>query len=468
MTDPFMDENFLLGNRFAEELYHRFSETLPIIDYHGHLLPRDIAEDRRFENLTQIWLAGDHYKWRAMRAAGVDERFITGNAPDRDKFFKWAEVVPLILRNPLFHWTRLELGIFGISGRLLDPSTAPAIWEECSARLAEPGFSARGLLRRMNVEVLCTTDDPVEPLEYHAAMGADQGLGAKVLPAFRPDRALDVEDPAAFAAYARRLGQAANIEIGGWPAFLDALRSRHDHFHRHGCRLSDHGLETLFADDYTEADVLRSFAALLAGKPIAPALAVEFKSALLHEFAIMDWESGWVQQFHLGALRNVNSRLGRALGPDTGFDAIGDFEQVRPLARFLDRLDADNKLAKTIVYNLNPRDNEAVAALLGAFQDGTVPGRMQWGAAWWFQDHKDGLTRHIETLSSLGLLGGFVGMPTDSRSFLSFRRHEYFRRILCGILGDDMEKGFIPRDMELIGGLVRDIGCFNAQRYFGF
>jgi len=468
MPSPFMDANFLLRNRFAEELYHRFAEPLPIIDYHGHLSPRDIAEDRRFENLTRIWLAGDHYKWRALRAAGVDERFITGDAPDREKFMKWAEIVPLTLRNPLYHWTHLELRLFGITGRLLDPSTAPAIWEECNARLGEREFSARGILRRMNVQVLCTTDDPADTLEFHAAMAADPDWGIKVLPTFRPDRALAVEDPVAFAAYVRRLGQAANIDILDWRAFLEALRSRHDHFHRQGCRLSDHGLETLFAEDYKEADISRAFAALLAGKPIDPTSTIQFKSALLHEFAVMDWERGWVQQFHLGALRNVNSRMEQALGPDTGYDAIGDFEQVRPLAHFLDRLDVENKLAKTIVYNLNPRDNEAIAALLGAFQDGAVPGKMQWGAAWWFLDQKDGLTRHIETLSSLGLLSFFVGMLTDSRSFLSFPRHEYFRRMLCAILGEDMDKGLLPQDMDLIGGMVRDIGYFNAKRYFGF
>lgn len=468
MIRPFMDANFLLGNRFAEELYHRFAEPLPIIDYHGHLSPRDIAEDRRFENLTQIWLAGDHYKWRVLRAAGVDERFITGDAPDRDKFLKWAEIVPLTLRNPLYHWTHLELRLFGIAGRLLDPSTAPAIWEECNARLAEPGFSARGILRRMNIEVLCTTDDPVDSLEYHAAMRAEPGLGVKVLPTFRPDRALAIENPDAFAAYVCRLGRAANIDIRGWRDFLEALRSRHEHFHRHGCRLSDHGLEILFAEDYKEADASRAFAALMAGKPIAPFPAFQFKSALLFELAVMDWERGWVQQFHLGALRNVNSRMERILGPDTGYDAIGDFEQVHPLARFLDRLDAENKLAKTIVYNLNPRDNEAIVALLGAFQDGTVPGKMQWGAAWWFLDQKDGLTRQIETLSSLGLLSCFVGMLTDSRSILSFPRHEYFRRILCAILGQDMEKGFIPQDSDAAGGMVGDVCYFNAKRYFGF
>jgi len=468
MTSPLIDDNFLLGNRFGEELYHRFAEPLPIIDYHGHLSPRDIAEDRRFENLTQIWLAGDHYKWRAMRAAGVDEKFITGDAPDYHKYLKWAEVVPQTLRNPLYHWTHLELRLFGITGRLLDPSTAPAIWEECNARLAEREFSAQGILRRMQVEVLCTTDDPADSLEFHAAMAADPAFGVTVRPAFRPDRALAVEDPAAFAAYMSRLSRAANVEIRDWRSLIEALRSRHGVFHRHGCRLSDHGLETLYAEEYREDDVALVIAALLEGTPIDPAAARRFKSALLYEFAVMDWERGWVQQFHLGALRSVNPRMERILGPDAGFDAIGDFEQIRPLARFLARLDAENRLAKTIVYNLNPRDNEAFAALLGAFQDGPAAGKMQWGAAWWFLDQRDGMTRHIETLSSLGLLSRFVGMLTDSRCFLSFSRHEYFRRILCGILGADMEKGLVPRDMELIGGMLRDISYANAKRYFGF
>jgi glucuronate isomerase len=468
MMREFLDENFLLDNGRAEELYHGFAEPLAIIDYHGHLPPRDIAQDRRFENLTRLWLAGDHYKWRALRAAGIDERFITGDASDKDKFLKWAEVVPQTLRNPLYHWAHLELKRLGLGVRRLDPSTAESVWEEANALLARPEYSARGLLRRMKVEVLCTTDDPLDALDDHAALEADPTAGVRVLPTFRPDRLLAVEDPAAFAAYARLLGRAAGVEVRDWRTLMEALRARHDHFHGRGCRLSDHGLETVPAEDFTEKEASVAAESLLAGRPVEAPVAARFKSALLHECAVMDWERGWAQQLHLGARRNVNSRMGRILGPDTGFDAMGDFPQIGPLARFLDRLDAESRLARTIVYNHNPRDNEAVAALLGAFQDGTAAGKMQWGAAWWFLDQKDGLTRHLEALSSLGLLGRFVGMLTDSRSFLSFPRHEYFRRLLCGLLGADMEKGLLPDDLELVGGLVRDVCYFNAKRYFGF
>jgi glucuronate isomerase len=469
MARPFIDENFLLSDSFARELYHSFAGPMPIIDFHGHLPAVEIAADRRFENLTRLWLAGDHYKWRAMRTAGVEERFITGDAADRDKFLKWAETVPQTLGNPLYHWTHLELNrCLGITDRRLGPDTAAGIWEEGRALLAGPEFSARGILRKMNVEVLCTTDDPADSLENHAAMQAEPDLGFKVFPTFRPDKALAVENPAAWAAYLRKLGEAAGMEIQDWRGFVEALGTRHDFFHDHGCRISDHGLEAVVADDYQEADLADAFRRIRAGSSLAPHSARQFKSAVLHELAVMDAGRGWVQQFHLGALRNINSRMRSGLGADAGFDGIGDFEQVHPLARFLDRLDSKNKLAKTIVYNLNPRDNEAIAVLLGAFQDGSLAGKMQWGAAWWFLDQKDGITRHIEVLSNMGLLSRFVGMVTDSRSFLSFPRHEYFRRILCGRLGREMEEGRLPHDIELIGNMVRGICGLNARRYFDF
>jgi glucuronate isomerase len=469
VSKPFIHADFMLATEQARELYYSFAEPLPIIDYHCHLSPKDIAEDRRFENLTRIWLAGDHYKWRAMRAAGVDERFITGAASDWEKFEKWAETVPRTLRNPLYHWTHLELKRpFGIDDRLLGPETAGSIWDDCNEKLARPGFTTRGILRQMNVEVVCTTDDPLDDLRHHRMLMDAADFPVRVVPAFRPDRAMAVENPEDFSKYVGLLGLAADVEVRSFTDFLEALRNRHDHFHDKGCRVSDHGLETIYAEDYTDADIRKAFDKAAAGKALAPHAVLQFKSAMLCEFAVMDWEKGWTQQFHLGALRNANSRMMRTLGPDTGFDSIGDFEVARPLAMFLDRLDSDNKLARTILYNLNPRDNEALAAMTGVFQDGSVPGKIQFGPAWWFLDQADGMTKQIEALSNMGLLGQFVGMTTDSRSFLSYPRHEYFRRLLCNILGGDMKRGLLPDDLELVGSIVRDICYFNAKRYFRF
>jgi len=467
-AEVFIHEDFLLETDEAKTLYHAFAENLPIIDFHCHLSPKDIAENRRFDNLTRIWLAGDHYKGRALRAAGVDERFITGAATDWEKFEKWAETVPKTLGNPLYHWTHLELKRpFGI-GLLLNPSTAKSVWEECRAKLATDDFTAQGILRRMNVEAVCTTDDPVDDLRYHEMLKNTKEFPVSVYPAFRPDKAMAIEDPEAFSKYIGALSRAAGMDVHSYISFLQALRRRHDHFHSMGCRVSDHGLETIFAEDYTEAEVRRAFAAALAGKTLAPHVILQFKSAMLYEFAVMDWEKGWVQQFHLGALRNANTRLTQTLGPDSGFDSIGDFEQARPLAKFLDRLDAENKLAKTILYNLNPRDNEVMASMTGNFQDGACPGKIQFGPAWWFLDQMDGMTKQIRVLSNMGLLSQFVGMTTDSRSFLSYPRHEYFRRLLCRILGGDMKQGLLPHDLDLVGALVWDICHSNAKRYFGF
>ena len=469
MTSPFLDDNFLLSTRQAQELYHGYAERLPVIDYHCHLSPGDIAGNRRFDNLTQIWLQGDHYKWRAMRTCGVEERFITGDSSDWEKFERWAATVPRTLRNPLYHWTHLELKRpFGIQDRLLNPSTARSIWEICNAKLAQPDYSTRGILRQMNVEVVCTTDDPVDSLEYHAKMRNDPDLAVRVIPAFRPDKAMAVDEPARFLSYVNSLAQAADAEIMRFDDFLAALRKQHDFFHQNGCRLSDHGIESMYAEEYTDHDVRTAFDRLLAGKTLKQIEILQFKSAMLYEFALMDWEKGWTQQFHLGALRNTNSRMVRTLGPDTGYDSIGDFELARPLAKFLDRLDTGDRLAKTILYNLNPRDNELMASMIGNFQDGTIPGKVQYGAAWWFLDQMDGMKKQMEALSNMGLLSQFVGMVTDSRSFLSYPRHEYFRRLLCRILGEDMQRGLLPDDMELVGKMVSDISYFNAKRYFGF
>lgn len=467
MRKEFIHEDFLLESTSASTLYHSYARSLPIIDYHCHLSPKDIAGNKQFANLTQIWLYGDHYKWRAMRACGIDERFITGNASDWEKFEMWARTVPKTIRNPLYHWTHLELKRpFGISGTLLNEKTAKGIWNTCNKKLAQAGFSAQGILKRMNVEVVCTTDDPIDSLEYHEAYSKNGNGFTRMIPAFRPDKAMAVENPAAFYLYLQELENAAGIEIKNFDRFIEAIRVRHSFFHAHGCRLSDHGLETVYAENYSESDIQSVFKKLMKQKPLAAGEILKFKSAMLVEFGIMDHEKGWVQQFHLGALRNNNRRMLNELGPDTGYDSIGDFEIARPLAKFLDKLDAQNSLAKTILYNLNPRDNELIATMIGNFQNGTVAGKMQYGASWWFLDQLDGMRKQIEALSTMGILSQFVGMLTDSRSFLSFPRHEYFRRLLCNILGGEMEKGLIPNDMKLIGGIVRDVCYLNAKKYF--
>jgi glucuronate isomerase len=466
---PLIHENFLLQSKAAQELYHGFAKDIPIIDYHCHVPPAQIAEDKRFENITKIWLYGDHYKWRAMRLNGVDERFCTGEASDREKFMKWAETVPHTLRNPLYHWTHMELNRpFGIHGRLLNPKTAESIWEECNEELARPEFSCRGIIKQMNVACICTTDDPVDSLEHHKKIAEDASFDVPVLPAWRPDKGMAVEDPKAFNAWVDKLAAASNTDIRDFGSYIRAIRTRHDFFHSMGCRLSDHGIETAYAVDCTDAEIKEMFDLLRAGKPLRPPEVRKFKSGMLYHFGIMDAEKGWVQQYHFGALRNNNTRRFDLLGPDTGFDSIGDFEIAKPLSRLLDRLDHEGKLAKTILYNLNPRDNELLAAMCGNFAEGGVPGKMQFGSGWWFLDQKDGMERQLTALSNMGLLRRFVGMLTDSRSFLSYTRHEYFRRVLCNLLGDDMEKGLIPNDMALVGGMVKDICYNNAAAYFGF
>lgn len=469
MPDVFITENFLLQNDVAVRLYHEFARDMPIIDYHCHLPPRQIAEDHRFENLTQIWLYGDHYKWRAMRANGVAERYCTGDAPDREKFQKWAETVPKTLRNPLYHWTHLELKRpFGISDRLLNPETAEGIWNDCNAKLARDDFSCRGIMRQMNVVLVCTTDDPVDSLEHHAAIAADRSFPIRVLPAFRPDKGMAVESPEVFRDWVVRLAEASNVEIKDFRTYLDAIRRRHDYFHSRGCRLSDHGVETLYAEDYTDSQIDAIFRKVHGGGRLDAEEIARFQSAMLYEFALLDHEKGWTQQYHVGALRSNNTRFFRAIGPDTGFDSIGDLQVAHPLSRFLDRLDRDDRLAKTILYNLNPADNDVFATMIGNFQDGSTPGKMQFGSGWWFLDQKDGMEKQLNSLSNQGLLSRFVGMLTDSRSFLSYTRHEYFRRILCNLLGTEIQQGLLPNEVELIGQMVQDICYNNAAAYFGF
>lgn len=465
---PFLNDNFLLHTQAAQQLYHEYAAPMPIIDYHNHLPPQQIAANWQFENLTQVWLYGDHYKWRAMRAQGIPERYCTGDATDWEKFEKWAETAPYTLRNPLYHWTHLELRRYFGLAQLLSPATARAIYEQAGELLRQPDFTTRGLLRRMNVQALCTTDDPADNLEWHRQMAAEPNSGLLMLPAYRPDRAMAVEDPIAFNAWTDKLAAAADVHIVHYDHFITALKRRHDFFADNGARLSDHGLETIYAANYTRTAVMAAFDKLRAGSSLSPEEIAAIKSDLLYEFAVWDWEKGWTQQFHLGALRNNNTRALRQLGPDTGWDSIGDFSQARALSRFLDRLDNENKLTRTILYNLNPADNEVMATMTGNFNDGSIPGKVQFGAAWWFLDQKDGMEKQLNALSNMGLLSRFIGMLTDSRSFLSYPRHEYFRRILCNLLGQEIERGELPADFPWIGEIVRDICYRNAAKYFGF
>ena len=465
----FLSEDFLLRTETAKTLYHQFARDMPILDYHCHLPVEDIAEDRQFQNLTEIWLNGDHYKWRAMRANGVSERFITGDATDFEKFEAWAATVPKTLRNPLYTWTHLELKrCFGIADKMLNPATAGELYDACTEMLRTDEFSTRGILRRMNVNLLCTTDDPVDDLSHHLTISEDRSFQIKVLPAFRPDKAMAVDAPDVFNRWVDRLAMASSVNIIDYDAFLDALSNRHDYFHQMGCRLSDHGLEQIYTEDYSADEIVRIFLKIRNGHLLQRQEILQFKSAVLLELARMDADKNWVQQFHLNALRNVNSRALKALGSDTGYDTMGDFDVARSLAKFLDILDSDYKLTKTIIYNLNPADNDLIAAMIGNFQDGTIPGKIQMGSAWWFNDQKHGIERQLNALSNSGLLSRFVGMLTDSRSFLSYPRHEYFRRILCNLLGNDVENGELPDDIELIGNMVKDICYYNAVNYFGF
>jgi glucuronate isomerase len=461
----FITDDFLLHSEVARELYHDHAKHQPIFDYHCHLPPDQIAVNRRFDNLYQIWLEGDHYKWRAMRSNGVAERFCTGDASDREKFGAYARTVPRTLRNPLYHWTHLELlRYFGIDD-LLDESTADSVWQRANEKLA--GIGVHDLLTRSRVAVVCTTDDPTDTLEHHRRIREEGTLATRVYPTFRPDKALTVDQPAAFNAWADKLSAASGIDCGTLGAFLDALKQRHDFFHQMGGRLSDHGLNAVDADDCSEREAARIFGEARAGGQVTLAEAAGFRSFMMIFFGHLDAEKGWTKQLHLGALRNNNSRLLRTLGPDTGFDSIGDQPQAAALARYLDRLDRDDRLPKTVLYNLNPADNYLFGTMIGNFQDGTVPGKLQFGSGWWFLDQKEAMEWQLNSLSNLGLLSRFVGMLTDSRSFLSYTRHEYFRRILCNLIGRDVINGELPRDMALLGQMVRDICYGNARDYFG-
>ena len=464
--NSYITEDFLLHSPTARELYHGVASRLPIFDYHTHLPPDQIASDHRFGNLFDVWLAGDHYKWRAMRTNGVPERLCTGDAPPRDKFQAWAETVPATLRNPLHHWTHLELLRTFDIGILLDGSTAAEVWDRANEKLAAPGFTVHGLLERSNVAAVCTTDDPSDTLEHHRRVREENKLATRVFPTFRPDKALAVDQPAAFQLWIEKLSAASGHACASFQDFLDAIESRHAFFHAEGCRLSDHGLSHCFGDPCPAAEAAAIYARARDGQAATPAEHDAFGAFLLVFFGRLDASRGWVKQLHLGAQRNNNSRLLRALGPDTGFDSIGDWPQTARLARYLDALDSTNELPKTILYNLNPADNYAMATMIGNFQDGSHAGKIQFGSGWWFLDQKEGMEWQLNALSNLGLLSRFVGMLTDSRSFLSYPRHEYFRRILCNLIGTEADRGELPRDQELLGCLVRNVCFENAKSYF--
>ncbi len=469
----FINKDFMLQTKTARKLYHEHAESMPIIDYHCHLVPQQIAENIQFRDITQLWLVdghyGDHYKWRAMRGNGVSEDYLTGGKYSAwETFQKWAETVPYTMRNPLYHWTHLELSrVFGID-KLLCPATAREIFDECNAKLATPEFRGQALIRKFNVETVCTTDDPADDLRWHK-MIAEHPFGTKVIPAWRPDKAMAIEDPKAYKAYLEQLGAAAGMEIDSYADLLEALKKRHDFFASMGCKLSDHGLETFYADDYKELEIEAIFKLVLLGKRPSETELNKFRSAFLHDMAVMDAESGWAQQFHVGAIRNNNSKMFGLVGPDTGFDAIHDLPTAAAGHKFLNRLASEDKLAKTILYCLNPKDNEVMMTMAYTFNDGTVPGKMQFGSGWWFLDQEIGMRRQMDALSVLGLFSRFVGMLTDSRSFISYPRHEYFRRILCDVLGKDIEEGKLPAsEMDTIGRMVEDICYNNAKNYFNF
>ena len=467
-TRPFINDDFMLNNEYARELYHESAAGMPVIDYHCHLVPKMIADNHRFEDLTDVWLGGDHYKWRAMRGNGVSEDYITGSRSSYEKFEKWAETVPYTMRNPLYHWTHLELArVFGVY-ETLNPSNTRRIYDECTEKLRTEEYRGQELIKKFNVKVVCTTDDPADSLEHHKRIN-DNPFGVKVLPAWRPDKAMMIEDPAGYKEYICKLCEVSDTEINDYQDLLNALRKRHDFFHDLGSRLSDHGLDTFYAEDFEMEEIDMIFRQTLKGQTPTAGEVRKFRSAILLDFARMDHEKGWAQQFHIGAIRNNNTRMFNSIGPDTGYDAIHDERCAAAGHKFLDRLALEDKLTKTILYNLNPKDNEVLAAMAYTFNDGTCPGKMQLGAGWWFLDQEDGMKKQMNALSSLGLLSRFVGMLTDSRSFISYPRHEYFRRILCNMIGEDIENGKLPKsEMSFIHQMIKDISYNNAERYFGF
>ncbi len=465
-ANTFIHDNFLLENKYAEELYHNYSKNQPIIDYHNHLNPQFIAEDKIFDNITNVWINGDHYKWRAMRTLGINEQFVTGNGSDKDKFLNWAKTVPYTMRNPLYHWTHLELARYFDIYDLLNEKSAEKIYIETSEKINSQAYSTQNLLKKVNAELVCTTEDPIDTLEFHQKF-ANNSTGIKMSTAFRPDKAILIANDG-YNAYLDTLGDVSGVAINTYADLQSALRNRIEFFNANGCKLSDHGLNQIDFEEFTETEVSAIFKKKRENRIISPEEALKFQSAILIFLSETYHEFGWVQQFHLGALRNNNARMHRILGPDTGWDSIGDYPQAQKLSAFLNALDSKDKLTKTIIYNLNPADNEVMATMIGNFNDGSVRGKVQFGSGWWFLDQKDGMTKQLNALSNMGLISCFVGMLTDSRSFLSFPRHEYFRRILCNLLGDEIKRGELPNDMEWIGKLVSDISYNNAKEYFKF
>ncbi|WPR76623.1 glucuronate isomerase [Algoriphagus sp. NG3] len=463
----FLSDDFLLQNNFSKILYHQYAKDLPIIDYHNHLPPAEINANRKFENISKIWLAGDHYKWRAMRTFGINEKFITGNASDEEKFTNWAKTLPFTLRNPLYHWSHLELKRYFDFDELLSESNAAEVYKHCNTILEQDSYSTQGLLARMKVEVVCSTDDPIDSLDQHISFHS-KGKSLGMYPAFRPDKAYSVENPKGYIAYIRSLGESAGFEITSYDKLLEAMSKRIDYFHERGCRLSDHGLEQLYfyADDAYAIESI--FKQVISGKELTTGEIEFFKYSTLRALSKMYHAKGWVQQFHLGALRNTNERSLRILGPDTGYDSIGDFDQAKAMCGYFNELNSNDQLAKTVIYNLNPRDNEVFATMIGNYNDGSVKGKIQFGSGWWYLDQKDGMEKQINTLSNMGLISCFIGMLTDSRSFLSFPRHEYFRRILCNLFGQDVANGELPWDEKWLGGIISDICYHNAKNYFDF
>ncbi len=469
MKKPFIHEDFLLHNNTASHLFHQYSKEQPIADYHCHLPPDEIAADITFRNLTHIWLAGDHYKWRAMRTCGVDEKYITGDASDKEKFLAWAQVVPKTLRNPLYHWTHMELKHpFGITDRLLNPDTAESIWNECNEKLQDPGFSTRKLLQRSKVRVVATTDDPTDSLEHHASFRTEKDTGFIMVPTFRPDAGMEIEKLSEFRSWVQKLEKVSDTTITSSRHFFEALEKRHSYFDSLGCKASDHGVDQPYSDPFTDQEIDTIFDKVMSGNQPDESEVRKFKSAFLYRCGLMGHERGWVFQLHIGAMRDNNTRMKNKLGSNAGFDSMGDLNVGIQLSRLLDRLDADNRLPKVVLYNNNARDNELFATMTGNFQDGTIPGKLQYGPPWWFLDQIDGIEKQVEALSNMGILSLFIGMTTDSRSFLSFPRHDYFRRIVCNIIGRDMELGLIPDDMDNVSEMIRNISYRNAKDYFGF
>ena len=467
MSKHFIHDNFLLENKYAEELYHNYAKHQPIIDYHNHLPPQEILEDKVYNNLSKVWINGDHYKWRAMRTLGINEKYITGDASDKEKFMQWAKAVPYTMRNPLYHWTHLELARYFNVNDLLNEKTAEKIYEATSEKLSSSEYSCRNLLRKVNAELVCTTEDPIDTLEHHKALSKSD-FEVKVSTAFRPDKSILIANEG-YNSYIDSLAKAADITIESYQDLQDALRNRIEYFHNNGCRLCDHGLNQISFETFTENEIKAIFKKKRNGEILSNEEVLKFETATLLFLSETYHEFGWVQQFHLGALRNNNKRMHSILGPDTGWDSIGDYSQAEKLSAFLNQLDSKDKLTKTIIYNLNPADNEVIATMIGNFNDGSVKGKVQFGSGWWFLDQKDGMTKQLNALSNMGLISCFIGMLTDSRSFLSFPRHEYFRRILCNLLGDEVKRGELPKEeMEWIGKMVADISYNNAKTYFNF